>query len=306
MIPTYGAEPVIGSLLTILKKDSDSIPILVIDSSSKDRTVEIAQSHKVQVEVIKQSDFNHGLTREYARKRVGTDIVVMMTQDIIPVTENLIDILVAPLLSGEASISYARQLPHLGAGFFEAFPREYNYPLKSEIRSLEDTKKYGSFAYFCSDSCAAWSNSALDEIGGFDPVLLGEDAVATAKLLKRGHKIAYVAEARVRHSHSYSLIEDMKRYFDAGFERNRLGRLLLSESKDEKRGASFTKAMFKRLVVENKAQIPYGLLTIASKYVGYKLGQNARIFPSWVYPKLSSQPYYWSSRFASTNAEREG
>ncbi len=83
--------------------------------------------------------------------------------------------LVDPLVQGLSATAYARQVPHHGAGFFEAFPREYNYPPTSHVRSLKDLSKYGVYTFFCSDSCAAYTNAALDAVGGFPRVLLGED-----------------------------------------------------------------------------------------------------------------------------------
>lgn len=37
-----------------------------------------------------------------------------------------------------------------------------------------------------------------------------------AQAVITGYKVAYVSEARVRHSHNYSVMEEFKRYFDIG------------------------------------------------------------------------------------------
>jgi len=68
------------------------------------------------------------------------------------------------------------------ASFFAHFARQFNYPAQSHIRSIDDTKTQGAYTFFCSNSCAAYLNSALDEIGGFPAVLFGEDSIVTAKL----------------------------------------------------------------------------------------------------------------------------
>ena len=120
--------------------------------------------------------------------------------------------------------------------FLKPFRGTLDYPEKSHIRSLQDLQQYGAYTFFCSDSCAAYSNRALEEIGGFPEVLLGEDTVVTAKLLRKGHRIAYVAEAEVFHSHAYSLLQEFQRYFDTGFARRTYQTLI--EVSDSKRGAS--------------------------------------------------------------------
>jgi len=45
-------------------------------------------------------------------------------------------------------------------------------------------------------------------------VIFGEDTVTAARLILCGYKIAYVAEASVFHSHSYTARDQFKRFFD--------------------------------------------------------------------------------------------
>jgi rhamnosyltransferase len=294
---TYKAKHLLPNCLPPLLASSLKPQVLVVNSSSNDGTVELAQQMGAETLVIKRDEFNHGATREFARKYLGTDIVVMITPDAYPTDDKMVERLVAPIQRGEASIAYARQIPHDGAKFFEAFPREYNYPAKSHIRSIKESGQYGVYTFFCSDSCAAWRNSALDEIGGFETVLSLEDGIATAKLLRRGHKIAYVAEAVVKHSHRYNLKQEFQRYFDTGYERSRQGNLFFMESTDEKRGVGFVYTMSKRILKEQPWMLPYGLVNAVVKYAGYWVGSHSRrLPPQWV-RKLSGQDFYWESKF---------
>jgi len=267
--------------------------VMVIDSSSKDGTVEEAKAMGIETIVIPQTLFNHGLTREMARKHLGTDIVVLITPDAYAVDTSVLEKLVKPIVEKKASAAYARQLPHDGAGFFESFPREFNYPKDGHIRSIEDVNKYGVYTFFCSDSCAAYLNSALDEIGGFKEVLLGEDTVAAAELLRKGHKIAYAAEAQVKHSHRYTLKDEFQRYFDTGIARSQYRHLISCGGKDSKRGNQFLKQMTKTLVRKRPDLLPYALLQTMVKWCGYQVGRMSVNAPVWWKRKLSGQPYYW-------------
>lgn len=268
--------------------------VLVVDSSSNDGTAEEAQHLGAQTIVIPKASFNHGTTREFARKHLATDIVCLFTQDAYLTSHQSLEALIDPIVNRRASIAYARQLPHDGATFFEAFARTYNYPSKSHIRSIDDLNIYGIFTYFCSNSCAAYCNSALDSIGGFDNVLLGEDTVATAKLLKKGHKIAYVAEATVRHSHGYTLWQEFSRNFDIGYARKDYGELLQSNGGDKKRGKEYVLALMSQLCKESPHLIPYGFAHVLAKWSGYKIGSHAHSAPLWVKRLLSSHKAYWS------------
>jgi rhamnosyltransferase len=256
--------------------------------------VECARAMGAEVAVVPRRSFNHGATREFARKRLGTPIVVFMTQDAQPVDESFLERLVSPLQKGEAAVSYARQIPREGAGTIEAFPREFNYPAVSNMRSIIDTRTLGVYTFFCSDSCAAYVSSALDEIGGFRHVLTAEDTFAVARLLGHGYRIAYVADAVVRHSHHYSLIQDFRRHFDTGYVR-RCHRDLLCGLSDERRGARYARAFLMELWLKNRWAIGEGAAGLMAKYIGYRIGSHADALPLWLRQRLSSQPSYWTS-----------
>lgn len=293
IIPTFKAAKHLSYCLPPLLQSSLKPRILVIDSSSPDETVSLAKQMGAETLTIPQSEFNHGATRERARQYLKTDIVVMMTQDAYPAAPNLLEELVDPLLKKKASVSYARQLPHKGAGFFEAFPRSFNYPTESHIRSLKEISYYGPYTFFCSNSCAAYLNEALDEIGGFPHVLFGEDTIVVAKLLHQGHQIAYVSTAHVHHSHHYSLRQEFTRHFDMGLARHGYQELLHVAGKDTKRGKQYVKQMLSQLKKQSPHLIPYAALQVLAKLAGYQLGKASHRAPHWIKKAFSSQPSFW-------------
>ncbi len=290
-----GAKQIERAICPVLKSPAVT-RTLVVDSSSTDETSVIARRLGADVEVIARSDFNHGATREAARKLVGTDVVVFLTQDVVP-EEGFVERLVAPILAGEVAVSYARQLPHRGADFFEAFPREFNYPAQSNTRALSDVKQYGVYTFFCSDSCAAYSSAALDQIGGFRPTLTNEDYFAVAALLRAGYKIRYIAEARVEHSHRYTFFEEFRRYFDTGYVRAQNSWVNELVGSAERRGASFFWAMVRELLRRRAFLLPYAILQTWIKLLGFRVGFYSLRGPIWWKRALSGQPYYWRSKF---------
>ena len=296
VIPTHRAEVHLSRLLPILAASSLQPRILVIDSSSDDNTLLVAQEYGAETLVIPRNEFNHGSTRELGRKYLNTDIVVMMTQDAYPVGEEMLEHLVLPLLSGEASVSYGRQIPHAGADIFEAFPRAFNYPAVSHIRSIADVENYGVFTFFCSDSCADYVNTALDETGGFSPILTNEDYFAVAKLLQHGYRIAYVAEAVVEHSHGYTLRQEFQRYFDTGYVRAVNPWVTAVVGSAEGRGRAFLRVFLQELAVNKPLLIPYALLNTLVKWLGYRVGFCSLNAPVRLKKMLSGQKHYWTSR----------
>lgn len=299
---THCAKKHLPHCLPPLLASSLKPQIVVVNSSSKDGTVELAQEMGVGTLVIPREKFNHGTTRETARKYLGTDIVVMMTPDAYFTDAQGLEALLKPLLEQKASISYARQIPHDQADFFESFPRNFNYPPKSHLRGIGDIPQFGVYTFFCSNSCAAYLNAALDEIGGFESVLLGEDTLAVIKLLQKGHQIAYASEATVRHSHRYSLKQEFERHFDTGLARKAITKLLEPAGTDTERGKKYVQEMFSQIIKQNRVLIPYACLHIMSKWLGFRIGTLSLRAPLWLKKKLSSQDFYWvSSDFLNLN-----
>jgi len=292
---THSAKHHLPYCLPPILKSPLSPRVLVMNSSSHDGTLECAEEMGAETLVISREEFNHGSSREKARRHLNCDIVVMMTPDAYAIDETMLSSLVAPLVEGKASLSYARQIPHDHAGIFEKIPREFNYPSTSQIRSYEDRSQYGIYTVFCSNSCAAYRSDALDGIGGFSSVLIGEDTFTAAKLLMRGHKIAYVAEAVVKHSHTYRLLQEFQRNFDTGLARRSERDLICGLGTDEKRGRQFFCYLINRLACERPYLIPYGILQTAVKYLGYRLGKMSRPAPHWFKKMCSGQDFYWSS-----------
>lgn len=293
VIITHNARHHLPHCLPPLIQSPIKPKILLVNSSSTDGTVELAKQFGVETAVIPRKEFNHGATREWARKKIGTDIVVMITPDAYAQNKDVLTTLIRPIVEKKAVCAYAKQIPHHNADLFETFPRDYNYPETSHIRSIADLSKHGVYTFFFSDSFGAYLNSALDEIGGFTPVLTGEDTVACAKLLHKGHKVAYVAEARVHHSHRYSLKQEFKRHFDTGLARNTYRHLIAS---DTARGKDYVKALFKHLVEQRKFHlIPYAFFQCTAKWLGYKIGEKSNKAPLAFKKLLSSQDFYWNS-----------
>ncbi|MCB1149028.1 MAG: glycosyltransferase [Chlamydiia bacterium] len=290
---TYNARTLLPASLPPFLNSPFKPRILVLNSSSEDGTVEYARSLGCETLVVPRAEFNHGLSREKARKALGTDIVVMVTPDAILQDSSMLETLIRPIAAGDAAVSYARQIPHTGADFFEAFPRFYNYPPQDQLRSLGTKEKFGSYTIFCSNSLAAWSNSALDAIGGFKEVLTGEDTLACAELLQAGYRVAYASACLVRHSHTYTLLQEFRRAFDTGYARKINCKAFAAFSRDERRGLGYAKRLLQQLLHDKPLQVPYALANISCRYAGYLLGRLGPDLPPSLCRSLSGQEFYW-------------
>jgi len=283
LIPTYQAEPSLGALLDRLRSQRlDRFEIIVVDSSSADRTMEIAKSFGVQTYVIPKEEFDHGGTRTYMGKLAKGELLVYLTQDALPLNDATVPTLVARLIGDERiGAAFGRQIPHKNATPFARHLREFNYPPESRERTFQDRTRYGIKTLFCSNSFAAYKRSALDAVGWFkDGLLMGEDMHACAKMLKQGFHIAYVAEAAVFHSHNYSALQEFKRYFDLGAFFRKEPWILQEYGAAEGEGMRFIRSELSFLLRSRLPHyIPLSLFRILAKGVGYRLGHVAPFLP---------------------------
>ncbi len=296
-LPTYNAGEHWHDWLAALHRQTH-LPActLVIDSSSSDDTAKLARAAGFKVQAIRKQDFNHGGTRQYAVEQLADDdTLVFLTQDAILHTPDALATLVNALYAQpDIGAVYGRQLPHHGAKPIEAHARLFNYPQHSALRSLADCTRFGIKTAFFSNSFAAYRRSALQAIGGFQrDLILGEDTVAASRMLLAGWRIAYCAEAQVRHSHHYGLRAEMARYFDIGVLHQREHWMLEHFGRAEGEGLRFIRSEWSYLARHAPWLIPEASLRTLLKYAGYRLGGMEQRLPLRWKRALSMQPGFW-------------
>ncbi len=110
IIPTLNAQQILKKQLQKLKDQTYHVEILVIDSNSDNKTLNIAKEQSIDTISIKKEDFNHATTRNLALN-YEADFYLFMTQDALPTDKYLIDNLLKPFDDRDVVMSYARQLP---------------------------------------------------------------------------------------------------------------------------------------------------------------------------------------------------
>ena len=220
VIPTLNAERYMPELLSRIHSQTlQPCEIIVVDSSSDDRTADICRDDDVTFICIKREDFDHGRTRDMAVRCSRGDFVVFFSQDALPADSECLERLTAKLGQDGIAVCTGRQIAREDAGIAEKLIRAFNYPKKGNIRSKSDRVRLGIKTYFASNSCSAYDRKVYLELGGFDhPVMSNEDMFFAAKVINSGYKIAYCADAKVYHSHDHSVKELFVRNFREGYE----------------------------------------------------------------------------------------
>lgn len=277
IIPTLNAESEIEQLIdTLLGQSRVPDEIILVDSSSEDRTAEIASSYReVIVEVINRRDFDHGLTRDRALRQSSGDIVCFMTQDAIPANETFVEHLIEPILNDPSiAISSGRQLPKADARRFEQLVRAFNYTDESSVRSMDDVPMLGIKAYFTTDVCAAYRRNAYLGLGGFGQTDINEDMLMAAKAVNAGWKVAYAADAEVYHSHNLTVRQQYERNFAIGRFLERNAELLTCVS-EVGEGGKLARYVASTLVKEgNLTELLAFAADCAARFAGNRAGRR--------------------------------
>lgn len=269
IIPTLNAGKHIRTLVASLKNQTcPPMEIIVIDSSSNDNTVSVAKEAGATVLTIPRSEFNHGLTRNLGVRHATGDILVFMTQDALPSNEKTIEILIQPITQGRTAAAYARQIPYHDADPIERFWRTYNYPATSVIKDVGQTFR----KYFFSNVCSAFSKTVFERLGGFDEIEICEDVLMSYKLLHAGYRVAYQAEAMVKHSHNDSWRSKVSRYYRIG-RFNGMYPQITRDSSNEKDGLATVNCLMENLLKHRKFGYAWmAVWDMLCRYISYKLG----------------------------------
>jgi len=275
IIPICNAGQRLVDLLESLQDQTvKPTQIVIVDSGSTDETNETAKRQNCQVIKINLTNFDHGTTRNLGITHTKNEFVVFLTQDAIPANKYMIAELINPMQADpNIAICYGRQLPKPDARPLERFAREVNYPPQAMVKTKDSIPILGIKTFFCSNCCSAIRRSIFNKLGGFkNNVIVNEDMLFAAKAIMAGYAVYYAADAKVYHSHPYSILRIFKRYFNIGrfFADDKW---LLQYGGLRHYGGSIIKSGVITFWKEKKPHYIVALLTeLAIKTIAYKLG----------------------------------
>jgi rhamnosyltransferase len=277
-------------------KSVDSFEVLVIDSGSKDSTIDIAKRYPVQLYKIAPCDFHYGKTKNYGASLSKGNFLVFLSQDAIPVNEEWLMRLIFPLKEENVAGVFGRQIPH-NTNIFESYFLSQTYPDYKIIKCIKEKKAPLRLRdiFFSGVNFAikreVWIKYKFDE-----QIIMCEDQEWSKKVLLGGYKIVYEPKAIVWHSHNYGLIRIFKREFD-------LGTSLRILTEDKHIDASAVKNFIDYFIGEIKFIIAKKkLLKIFNLFIyeffrisGFILGLYGHILPLCIKIHFSMHPAYWKA-----------
>lgn len=272
IVPIYNGEKYLEKLVSKIREQeiNKKIELIALVTKSKDNSLKKAKElFDIVLEIEK---FNHAKTRHEGALKSSGDILVFITQDILPYDNQWLKNLIEPL-NDKIIASFSRQIAYKEHSDIEKIIREFNYPNKDRICNKEMKEKNGRKNIFYSDASSAIIREKFFELDGYNfEVPTSEDVYLANKIIENGYSFLYASQSKIWHSHQLSLKETYKRYKDIGkFEKLYKNEIDFSKTQSEGNKVLFylIRELLKRKNIKELIYLPFDM---GARWMGYKNG----------------------------------
>ncbi len=282
--------------------------IVVVDSGSSDRTLEILDRYPVRLATIDSTEFNHGETRNLGARLSHPDsrYLVYLTQDAAPAS-GWLDGLIDPLESDEAAAgTFSRQIPRADcnpslARLITTQWEQIGTP-RRVVKRVTDLDAYrrdrAGQAFFANTSSAirkgVWASFP------FRRVDFAEDSDWADRVLMAGYTLIYEPASAVYHSHNYGLSEQLRQNFDhargmkqlfdpPGYRRVSLARMVVGAFREWPNDLRYLRRCDSLSWFQKVGHLLYSPWWHLSCNLGTYLGIRYEDLPGWIQGWLSRQ-----------------
>lgn len=197
--------------------------VIVIDSSSNDRTLEIVEQFPVRLKKIDREEFHHGGTRNLGGQLSKGEYLIYLAGDAFPNSELWMDSLIDPFQNNNRLRAvYGKQIPKSDCDPINKFRLSWNYQDKPIIKNLETLASLGHRNYFFSTVNCSIRRKTWSIIKFREDIPIFEDTAFAKESIDMGYTILYMPSANVIHSHNLGVFDLYKRYMSIGFVQSKL------------------------------------------------------------------------------------
>jgi rhamnosyltransferase len=276
----------------------DEVEVVIVDSGSRDGSVARARSFGARVDEIPAEEFHHGRTRNVGARAARGDSLVFTSQAADAADDSWLARLTAPLGRDDTIAGvYGRQLPHDDATPPERYFLDFLYGPRARVQRLAAGAELTFETTLFSNVNSAIPRRLWEEFPFADDIVMSEDQVWSRRVLREGLGIVYEPEAVVYHSHAYSVLSAMRRFFDSGASAEHSYVDGAGSSAALRRaGARYARGELTWLWTTGQRRwIPYTAVYELAKFTGLQLGRRHRLLPTALKSRISAYPGHWNA-----------
>jgi rhamnosyltransferase len=220
VIPVLNGGETLGEVLEALfsQRAPFEVEVVIVDSGSSDDSVELAKRYPLKLVQIQPWEFDHGTTRNLGIQNTRGEIVVLITQDATPASDEFLAKIVSPFADAHVAGVYGQQIPRPDCdvvtarnlrGWLTGREHEARAALGDlDLDALHPMERYKLCVF--DNVCSAVRRSLWEELP-FGATPFGEDIAWGKAAITRGWTIVYAPEAAVIHSHRRPVAEEYGR-----------------------------------------------------------------------------------------------
>jgi len=273
-IPTYNGEEFLEDIfVAIFKQKVDfNYEVLVIDSGSKDKTIEIIRKFEkkhsnLRFIEIDNSEFGHGKTRNYAAKLAKGEFIAYLSHDAIPAHNRWLYEMIKPFEIHEKIVGVmGRQIPRPKCvpllkyeinAVFKSFGPEFGTTLFYKDDFIKNRDMLNAVSFY-SDVNSATRRAFLLDVIPYRDVRYSEDQMFGEDVIEAGYYKVYAPRGSVEHSNEITLRDYKHRMFDETMGLRKVGKKIATPS---------IKGIVKSVVVGSAKD---GIRTVLDKQYSFK------------------------------------
>jgi len=206
IIRTLNEEKYLNKLLNSIKNQSIenyNYEIIIVDSGSVDKTLEIAKNHNCVITNIKKNDFTFGRSLNIGCKTSQGKILIFISGHCIPLDKNWLINLSKPIMNKVANICYGKQVEG-----DETFLSERNI-FKKFYKDRSKLQKNNCFFNNANSAILKqlWEKYKFNEfLTGLEDIDFGKRAIEDEEV------IYYSSDAKIQHNHDENWDQIQRRF----------------------------------------------------------------------------------------------